>query len=112
MLSVQEKEDLYAVIVATFGEDAAFRIRKMHFNEQTSQIVEQAIQEEAKCNASMQELLGDLLGGGSVFVKGWLKRALNTFAKELRRNKNIVKGYGCRLSTKIRWKSPIMVTTY
>lgn len=110
-LTVQEKEDLYTVIKAAFGDDVDIRIRTIAFNEQTVEVVEEALSEESKCNMGLQQLVGGLISGGSIFVKGWLKKGLSILAKELKGDIKLFNGYGCRIATRAKWKSPIILTT-
>lgn len=65
MLTTAEKNDLYAIIVASLGEDAAIRANTGGFNELTVEVVEQALTEQAKCNQSMKQLVIGLLNGSS-----------------------------------------------
>ncbi|GAB2199367.1 hypothetical protein [Sessilibacter sp. MAH4] len=106
MLNKSEKEDLYKLIVAIIGEDTTIKIYKNNFNERTVDIVEEMLSTDSKCNANIKELLTDLSKGGSIVTKGWLKKLLKTSNKKL---KNIeLKGYGCLVSVKSRWKSAII----
>ena len=111
MLTIEEQNDLYDVIVASLGEDSSIRGVKAGFNELTVDQVEQVIIEQAKCNQLMKELVADLLGGSSLFAKGWLRKNLKKFSKTLKDEKVKFNGYGCLVKTKSNWKSAIMATT-
>jgi hypothetical protein len=83
MLSRQEREDLVAVVNILF-DDNQLRGLKYSFNERTVDVVEQAIKELLKCNASMKELLAGLVSAASIGAGGWLRRSLDKIAQALR----------------------------
>jgi hypothetical protein len=112
MLTTEEKNDLYAIIVASLGEDSSIRAAKNGFNELTVELVEQALIEQAKCNQSMKNLVRGLLNGSSFLVKGWLRRNIQRFAKTLNDEKIRFNGYGCVAQTKATWKTSIITTTF
>lgn len=109
MLSVEDKNDLYTVIVAIVGEDRSLLAYKPGFNSNTVEVVEDLISEAIKCNSNLRELVTDLLGGTRILVKGWLRRSLNESAKRVR--KMNLRGQGCMVSIKSRWKSVIILST-
>lgn len=110
MLTAAEQDNLYAVIETVLGVDAAFQRATRQFNEQTVEVVESMIEANATCNANMKELITDLLSGGRVMTKGWLRRSISTTRKHVKRSGGF-NGYGCQVGTKSRWKSPILTST-
>lgn len=111
MLSVEEQADLYRVYASALGEDAQVKAVESRFNEDTLDAVEAAVSAAAQCNANMAKLLGNLLGGGSVFAKGWLKKGLKRIGKRLRDDQVKLNGYGCMVATKAKWREAIIMST-
>ncbi|SOB77086.1 hypothetical protein SAMN04488490_2848 [Marinobacter sp. LV10R510-11A] len=95
MLSRTEKEDLLAVIDILFDDNQLRRL-KSNFNEDTAYIVEQAIEELIKCNASMKELVTGLVAGASILTGGWLRQSLDKIAQALRDKQLQFDGMACR----------------
>ena len=62
-----------------------------------------------KCNANMKKLISDLLGASSTLTKGWLKKVLGAAKQNL--DISELKGYGCLVSVKARWKTAIIYST-
>ncbi|PCM45858.1 hypothetical protein [Marinobacter sp. ANT_B65] len=106
MLSKSERENLYDLIVAIIGEDATVRLYKNSFNERTLDVVEDMLSADSKCNANMKKLILDLSKGGGFVAKGWLRKLLKSNNKALK--KIDLKGYGCQVSVKSRWKTAII----
>lgn len=112
MLTPQEKNDLYAVIVETFGEESSIKACKGEFNEQTIEIVERAINESVNCNRSMKELVIGLGQSSTFIMSGWLRKSMQKFLREMKGEKIRLKGYGCWAGTMSRWRSAIIASTY
>jgi len=108
MLTLNEKEHLYQIITSVIGDDSSIRAYKNSFTESTVDVVEKMIEADIKCNASMKELLSNLLLAGQTGAKGWLKKILKTQSKHLK--KNDIKGAGCLVSVKSRWKKAIIMS--
>lgn len=106
MLTEQEKNELYSLIAAMVGDDPTIRAYKASFNDKTIAVVENMVADNEHCNQALQELVSDLLGGGRAISKGWLKRALGMANGVVNRTK--LKGYGCLVAAKSRWKSQII----
>lgn len=111
MLSAQDQADLYTVYASALGEDPQVKAVTSRFNEETVEVIETAISESAKCNANMTTLLGGLLGGGSVFAKGWLKKGLKKISNHLKDNQVKLNGYGCKVATRAKWREAIIIST-
>lgn len=109
MLSVAEQENLYVVIEAVLGSDAALRDAKRYYNEQTVEIVEQMVEANATCNANMKELVTELLSGGRMMAKGWLRKAISHTRTHVKHS-GAFRGYGCQVTTKSHWKSAILTS--
>lgn len=110
MLSKAEQEGLYNVIEAVLGADANLRNARYRFNDQTVEVAEKMIEENAKCNANMKQLVTDLLAGGKVMAKGWLRKAISKAQTQVKRSDSF-KGYGCLATTKSRWRTALINTT-
>lgn len=106
MLTHNEKERLYEIIAAVIGDDPAIKSYRNGFNENTVSVVEDMIVANRNCNANMRELLKDLLGASAMFSKGWLKKFLKMSKKKI--SKTELRGYGCLVSVKSRWKTAII----
>lgn len=106
MLTTAEKENLYDLLVAIIGEDNTIKVYKHSFNETTVAIVEDMLAADSKCNANMRKLILDLSKGSGLVAKGWLKKVLKLNHKMLK--KLDLKGYGCQVSVKSRWKTAII----
>lgn len=111
MLTPQEKNDLYEILIHTFGNDPKLKSNKEYFNEQTLQVAEQAINEDMKCNTLMRELVSNLASGSSFFAKGWLRKVLRKVASGLKDEEVGIRGYACMVGTKSRWLPVIIATT-
>ena len=111
MLTHQEKESLYNIIAATFGDDATLKQHTLYFNEQTVVVVEDAIAAKIKCNQAMKELVIGLLQGGGAFAKGWLRKLLRTSKKTVEKQNFQLDGYACMATAKSAWKTRILETT-
>ncbi len=109
MLSNEEKDYLYDIISAVIGEDHSIKVYKIGFNETTIDVVEKMVEQNFQCNSNMKELIKGLLGGASILSKGWLKKMLKVGKKEV--SKTELKGYGCLVSVKSKWKSAIINST-
>lgn len=107
-LSEQEKDQLYSIISAIIGEDAAIHAARSRFTGDTVSVVEDMLATNMNCNESMKLLVGEMLSGGRVLANGWLRRALGTASKAVKNG--ALKGYGCLVSTKSRWKTEILVS--
>jgi|TARA_R110002072_G_scaffold111564_3_gene239731 urease gamma subunit len=106
MLTRQEKDDLMTIINILF-DDNQLRGLKHNFNERTAEVVEQAMEELVKCNASMKELVTGLTMGISVFTRGWLKQSLDRIARALRDKQLQFDGMGCRNQVTINFRMEI-----
>ena len=109
MLKSNEKDRLYEVIIAMIGEDSSIKAYKSGFNDKTVAVVEDMIEAGVKCNANMKKLISDLLGASGALTKGWLKKVLGTAKQNL--DISELKGYGCLVSVKARWKTAIIYST-
>ena len=109
MLKTNEKDRLYDLITAMIGEDSSIKAYKSGFNEKTVAVVEDMIDAGMKCNANMKKLISDLLGASGTLTKGWLKKALGMAKQNL--DISELKGYGCLVSVKARWKTEIIYST-
>jgi len=108
MLTLSEKEYLYEIISAVIGEDPTIKQYRHGFNDRTVEVVEKMIDANSKCNAGMKELLVDLMLAGSFSAKGWLKKGLKKARKKLKKEE--LRGYGCLVSVKSRWKTAIITS--
>ena len=106
MLARQEKDDLMTIINILF-DDNQLRSVKHNFNERTAEVVEQAMEELVKCNASMKELVTGLTTGISVFTRGWLKQSLDRIARALRDRQLQFDGMACRNQVTINFRMEI-----
>lgn len=106
MLTKSEKDNLYYLIIAVIGHDATVKIYRHDFNDNTVDIVEDMLSADSKCNANMRKLVVDLSSSGSLATKGWLKKLLKFNSKVIK--KIDLKGYGCQVSVKSRWKTAII----
>ena len=106
MLTISEKENLYKFIVLVIGEDSSIRAYSHGFNDNTVSVVEDMLSVDSKCNLNMKKLLTDLAASGSVIGRGWLKKLLKFNKKAFKQID--LKGYGCQISVKSRWKSAII----
>lgn len=106
MLTSSEKDYLYQIIAGLIGEDTSIKAYRSQFNENTISVVEEMVAANSQCNASMKDLVTDLLGAGATLSKGWLKKALKTSKKKI--SKSTFRGYGCLVSVKSRWKTAIV----
>lgn len=106
MLTSAEKDYLYDIISAVIGEDHSIKAYKTGFSESTISVVEEMVEANFQCNASMKELIKGLMGGSARLSKGWLKKLLKGAKKKL--SKSELKGYGCLASVKARWKTAII----
>lgn len=111
MLTRMEQDDLYTVIASVFGEDASIKAVKYQFNEQTVEVVEEAIAAKANCDGAMKSLLVGLLGASTMLTKGWLRKVVSKFAKGIRSDNVKLNGYGCLVGSKAKWKTPIITST-
>ena len=109
MLKSHEKDRLHDIIVAMIGEDSSIKAYKSGFNENTVAVVEEMINANVKCNANMKQLISDLLGASGTFAKGWLQKALAAAKQNLSISE--LKGYGCLVAVKSRWKTAIINST-
>jgi|SRR5690606_10882964 len=110
MLSEQQKNELYRLIVVFIGDDPSISGSRPGFNSATVAVVERMIEANMECNQSVKELASRLVSGGKTLSRGWLKHVLGGAqavidAAELR-------GYGCRVFAKARWKTEILHSTY
>lgn len=108
MLSREEKEYLYQIISAVIGEDASIKAYAISFNENTVLVVEEMVEENFRCNANMKQLVCGLLGSATQLMKGWLNKLLKGTKKKL--SKSELKGYGCLVAVKAKWKNAIILS--
>ena len=107
-LNEQEKDQLLSIINTLIGEDTAITNARARFNESTVALVEDMIGTNLTCNESIKSLVSDLLSGGKVLATGWLRRSLGRASKAVRNS--TLKGYGCLVATKSRWKTSILLS--
>lgn len=105
MSTTLEKENLYNLIAAIIGDDATLKVYRHGFNENTVEIVENMLSADSKCNKNMKKLVMNISKSGSIATKGWLKKLLKVNSKALK--KINLKGYGCQVSVKSRWKTAV-----
>lgn len=111
-LSAVEKEELMDIIEIAFGPDSSIENVKSGFNDETVDAVETALNELLECNAAMKELIVNLLGGARYPARGWLKKIIGQFRRELNNNKLKFNGAACRNTAHIKWRQAIIITTY
>lgn len=58
-LSEQEKDQLYSIISAIIGEDAAIHAARSRFTDDTVSVVEDMLVTNMNCNESMKLLVGE-----------------------------------------------------
>jgi hypothetical protein len=109
MLTNSQQDYLYQIIAAAIGEDISIKRAKKYFNDETVVVVETMIAGNKQCNAAMKELFKGLVSGATGLSRGWLKKALK--GSKIVISKTDMKGYGCMVVTKSRWKTPILNTT-
>lgn len=107
-LTEQEKDQLYSIISAFIGGDSAILAARSRFTEQTVAAVEDMVTTNMNCNESMKSLVSEILSGGRVLATEWLKRALGAASKAVKNS--TLRGYGCLVTTKARWKTEILIS--
>lgn len=110
MLSEQQKNELYRLIVVFIGDDPSISGSKLGFNGATVDVVERMIAANIECNQSVKELVSDLVSGGRTLSRGWLKQVLG--GAQVVIDSAELRGYGCRVFSKARWKTEILYSTY
>lgn len=110
MLSESQKNELLRLIILFIGNDASVSASKPYFNSATVDVVERMIEANMDCNHTMKELISELLSGGRARAKGWLKHVLGAARVVIDRAE--LKGYGCQVSAKAKWKTAIVASTY
>lgn len=108
MLSNSEKEKLYRVIVSVIGEDASIKSVAKSFNMKTVSIVETMVKTSYQCNENMETLVSGLLTPAAFRGTGWLLKILK-LANVVIPKRNL-KGLGCTVMVKARWRSPILLS--
>jgi|SRR5690554_232352 len=111
MLTRQEKNDL-ATIVDILFNDNQLRSLKYSFSERTVDVVEQAMEELVKCNASMKELVMGLVSGASVVARGWLRQSLDKIAQALSDKQLQFDGVACRNQVAANFRQEIYLSTF
>jgi tagatose-1,6-bisphosphate aldolase len=111
MLSRQEREDLVVVVDILFN-DSRLHSLKNSFNENTADVVEQAMEELVKCNTSMKELVAGLVAGTTVFARGWLRKSLDKIAQALRDKQLQFDGMACRNQVAANFRQEIYLSTF
>lgn len=89
MLSELQKNELHGLIVLFIGNDVSVSRSRPHFNSAT---------------------VSELISGGRVRSRGWLKHALGGARAMIERAE--LRGYGCQVSAKAKWKAAIIASTY
>ncbi len=107
MLTTNEQNTLYKLIVAFIGEDQGIKNYKSGFNERTILVVEDMIKANINCNLAMKNLLSGLVSAGKLTTRGWLKKALASIGYGLK-SSGPLKGAGCLVVTKSKWKMAII----
>lgn len=110
MLSEQQKNELLGLIVLFIGNDPSISSSKPYFNNATVDVVERMIEANINCNQSIKELITNLISGGKALSHGWLKRVLGGAESAIKAAE--LKGYGCQVATKSKWKPAIITSTY
>lgn len=77
-------------------EQCDYSRQRAYFNEATVEAVEDALIRLADCNEWMKELLTDVVSGGRLAARGWLRKALKKTHKALTKDKSRWNGAGCR----------------
>lgn len=109
MLTPQDKDKLYTIIVSVIGKDTSIRNYKAYFNAQTVDIAQRMIKENKDCNEAMKALVVNLMEGSKLSPSRWIKRAftiLKGYTKESEFN-----GLACKTFTKYHWKKAIVKST-
>jgi hypothetical protein len=109
MLTPQEKEKLYTIIVMALGEDPSIERRKNMFNEVTVDKVKIMIKELKECNDAMKSLTIHLQRLGYLATRRWIRVAF-TFLKQYTKKQEF-KGAACKNFTKSKWRSTIYTST-
>lgn len=110
MLSELQKNELHGLIVLFIGNDVSVSRSRPHFNSATVEVVERMIEANIDCNQTMKDLVSELISGGRVRSRGWLKHALGGARAMIERAE--LRGYGCQVSAKAKWKTAIIASTY
>lgn len=110
MLSELQKNELHRLIVLFIGNDVSVSRSKPHFSTATVEVVERMIEANVDCNQTMKNLIAELISGGKARSRGWLKHALGGASAMIERAE--LRGYGCQVSAKAKWKTAIIVSTY
>jgi hypothetical protein len=109
MLTHEEKQALYAVIAHAIGDDLHIRSYAHLFNERTIDVVEEMLSASATCNEDMRTLVAELIGAATVATKGWLRKVIKGTKRAILASD--VRGYGCAMSVKSRWRTAIVTST-
>lgn len=107
-LSEQQKKDLLSLIEFAIGVDPSITSVKSQFNSATVDVVERMIEASIECNSSMKKLVVDVVSGGKVQSRGWLKHSLSAVKFAISRSE--LNGYGCMVGTKANWKRAIITS--
>jgi len=108
MLTDDEKNVLYLVIVSVIGEDPSIKQSKGRFNLTTVSIVEKMVKTSKDCNKSMEALVSGLFSPAAFRGTGWLIRLLK-LGSVVTPQKNL-SGLGCKVTVKAKWKTPILIS--
>jgi hypothetical protein len=111
MLTRQEKNDLVTIVDILFN-DNQLRSLKYSFSERTVDVIEQAMEELVKCNASMKELVMGLVSGASVIGRSWLRQSLDKIAQALRDKQLQFDGMACRNQVAANFRQEIYLSTF
>ena len=111
-LSDSEKEDLLKIIEVLFGHDSEISRLKDSFSVRTVEAVEEALETLVRCNANMRSLVLGLVGGASLFVRGWLRQILSKLRSELESKRINFDGLACRVVMAYNWRSAIIISTH
>ncbi len=111
MLTRQEKNDLVTIVDILFN-DNQLRSLKYSFSERTVDVIEQAMEELVKCNASMKEPVMGLVSGASVIGRSWLRQSLDKIAQALRDKQLQFDGMACRNQVAANFRQEIYLSTF
>ena len=111
-LATDEQDSLLEIIEVIYGYNSEFHNLKRSFNERTVEVVETALNELIKCNASMKALVVDLIGGAASLTKGWLKFAIKSISYMLKSEGVKFNGLACRNQVAGLYANEIRMSIY
>lgn len=107
-MTAEEKENLLVIINYTIGTDPSISALKNRFTERTVEVAESMLMELSKCNEAIKKLVADLISGGKVLARGWLKRVLNVAARVVK--ESTFRTHSCSVTVKYQWKRSLILS--